>query len=141
LPWDLWTFLFGLVGALAVLVPPMLWLGRRIRALSMFSDERFSHFLDDWFGEDARPGFVARPGVPERLENVETRLGTVEHQTAQLQRNGGSHLADAIDKLVRDADQRAGNVERLARIEGILSGRGAPSAAAVVVTPPPDRAG
>lgn len=107
MPWDLWTFLFGLIGALAVLAPPMLWISRRIRALSTFSDPRLAHFLDDWFGEPERPGFPARPGVPERLGKVEARLGTVEGDTRQLKRNGGSHLADAVDRIERLLDDHA----------------------------------
>lgn len=105
--WD-WDFVFGLVGALVVLAPPMLWLMRRIRALSLFSDPRFSHFLDDWFGEPQRPGFLARPGVPERLGQVEERLGQVEQDTRQLQRNGGAHLADAVARIEASLQQRGG---------------------------------
>lgn len=125
--WDLWNFLFGLVGSLGVLGAPMLWLARRIRALSMFSDPRFQHFLDDWFGEGARPGFPGRPGIPERLAAVEER-------TAQLTPNGGSHLADKIAGLVRDSEDRRGNAEVLARIEGLLAG--ASQHTTVTVTPP-----
>lgn len=33
--------------------------------------KRLAHFLDDWFGEEARPGVAARPGVMERLERLE----------------------------------------------------------------------
>ena len=32
---------------------------------------RMQHFLDDWFGEEARDGIPARPGVMERLESLE----------------------------------------------------------------------
>lgn len=32
---------------------------------------RMHHFLDDWFGEEARDGIPARPGVMERLESLE----------------------------------------------------------------------
>jgi hypothetical protein len=125
--WDLWTFIFGLIGALGVLGAPMLWLSRRIRALSIFSDPRFAHFLDDWFGEQVRPGFPGRPGIPERLARVEER-------TRQLTPNGGSHLADKIAHLVRDADARSSNTEVLARIEGLLSAHGQQTT--VTVTPP-----
>jgi hypothetical protein len=103
--WDLWTFLFGLVGALSVVIPSFiamaLWISRRMRALSMFSDPRLQHFLDDWFGEKARPGFPGRPGIPERLEKVEL-------DTAQLQRNGGAHLADAVARIERHLQTQGG---------------------------------
>lgn len=52
---------------------------------------RIDHFMDDWFGEPARPGVAARPGVMERLCSVER----------QLTPNGGnSHtLADGVVRL------------------------------------------
>lgn len=92
-------FVFGLVGALVALGAPLAWVARRIRRLSLFSDDRLVHFLDDWFGESERPGFAARPGVPERLAKVEERLAGVEDDTRQLQRNGGAHLADTIARI------------------------------------------
>lgn len=39
---------------------------------------RVGHFLDDWFGEDAREGHPATPGVMERLEAIEHRLDSLE---------------------------------------------------------------
>lgn len=122
--WDFWTFVFGLVGALSVLTPPMFWLAKRIRSLSVFSDPRFSHFLDDWFGEPARPGFAGREGVPERLSKVET-------MTKQLGPNGGSHLADKITKL---AQERSSDAATLARIEGFISGLGAGAGGTTIST-------
>lgn len=90
--WDLWTFVFGMIGAVATLAPLIVYLARRIRAVSVFSDPRLQTFLDDWVGRPARPGFPAQPGIPERLAKVET-------DTAQLQRNGGSTVADAIARM------------------------------------------
>lgn len=121
---DIWTFLFGLISALATLAPLAFWLARRIRALSVFSDPRFSHFLDDWFGEAARPGFPGREGVPARLAKV-------EELTKQLGPNGGSHLADKITTLAAD---RASDAAAIARIEGYISGlRSQPAAAQNVI--------
>lgn len=39
---------------------------------------RISHFLDDWFGEEARDGQPARPGVMERLEALEASVASLE---------------------------------------------------------------
>lgn len=57
---------------------------------------RIDVFLDDWYGEPARPGQPARPGVPERLEAIENRVGRVE---TQLRPNGGSTLRDAVARI------------------------------------------
>ena len=65
---------------------------------------RVVHFLDDWQGEEARPGQDRRPGMMERLAIVEER-------TEQLQRNGGSSVADAIERIeriVRDSARAEG---------------------------------
>ncbi|MFJ5890259.1 hypothetical protein [Streptomyces californicus] len=48
---------------------------------------RVDHFMDDWMGEDERPGVPARPGVIERLSRV-------EHE---LYPNSGGSLRDAVD--------------------------------------------
>lgn len=36
-------------------------------------------FLDDWFGEPARPGHDGTPSFPERMAEVERRAASVEH--------------------------------------------------------------
>lgn len=50
---------------------------------------RFRDFLDDWGGEDARPG------VPERL-GVMARLDRIEHE---LHPNSGKSLRDQTNRL------------------------------------------
>jgi hypothetical protein len=50
---------------------------------------RVVHFLDDWFGEPARPGQEARPGIPDRI-------AAIEHQ---LRPNGGKTLRDRVDVI------------------------------------------
>ena len=89
---------FGAIGATAVLAPGLLWIIARLKRITMFSDPRLGHFLDDWFGEDARPGFVARPGIPERLAEVEK----------QLHADGGTSLRDAINRI----EARVERIER-----------------------------
>lgn len=51
---------------------------------------RWQQFLDDWFGEPARPGQKARPGAMERLGQLET--------------NGGLSLRDSVDRIERKLD-------------------------------------
>ncbi|WP_433415008.1 hypothetical protein ACQP1V_36200 [Microtetraspora malaysiensis] len=72
-----------------------------IRFLKRLSDD-----LDDWRGEQERPGVPERPGVMKRLASIETRQGTIE---AQLHPNGGSSLRDAVNRT----DKRSERLEQL----------------------------
>jgi len=48
---------------------------------------RFGHALDDIVGEPARPGVDARPGLVERMANVEKHLSAgFDGHTARLER-------------------------------------------------------
>lgn len=49
---------------------------------------KINHFVDDMTGEEARPGFPARPGLFQRLDSI-------EHE---LHPNSGKSLRDAIDQ-------------------------------------------
>ncbi|MFI6317267.1 hypothetical protein ACIBG8_07100 [Nonomuraea sp. NPDC050556] len=68
-------------GALGLLARALTSLARRLR--------RLSHFLDDWNGEEARPGVPFRPGFAERVALIE----------AELKPNHGSSLRDAINRV------------------------------------------
>ncbi len=78
-----------IAGAVAAVVGTGLLLGRVIgrplRKLSRDNDE----FREDWYGQGARSGVEARPGVMERLHGIEK----------ELRPNGGSTLRDAIIRL------------------------------------------
>ncbi|MEU7093041.1 hypothetical protein [Kitasatospora aureofaciens] len=50
--------------------------------------------VDDWHGEEARPGVPGRPGLMERVGGIEDRLTAVEHE---LYPNSGASLRDAVD--------------------------------------------
>lgn len=45
--------------------------------------------LEDWYGEAARPGVRARPGVMERLASIDDQMKT----------NGGGSLRDAVTRI------------------------------------------
>lgn len=49
---------------------------------------------EDWKGEEARPGVQRRPGVMERLSDI-------EHQ---LKPNGGGSIRDRIDRVSRQLE-------------------------------------
>lgn len=80
--------------ALGMLVTAAGWTWRRVWRLL----RRLGEFLDDWRGEDARPGVPRRPGVPERVERIERRLGTVE---AEMKPDHGASMRDAVDRVER----------------------------------------
>ena len=46
-------------------------------------------FMDDWAGEEARPGRDRVPGVMERLNEID----------GQLKNNGGSSVKDSVDRI------------------------------------------
>lgn len=84
--------------------------------------KKIVHFFDDYFGEEERPGFSARPGFSERLEKIEekldhvdTRFDTVELNISSIKKelypNSGSSLRDAVDKLVARQEEWDG-IER-----------------------------
>jgi hypothetical protein len=58
--------------------------------------KRFIHFLDDYFGEEERPGFSGRPGMQERLRIIEMEI---EHISYEMKPNSGSSIKDAINRI------------------------------------------
>lgn len=63
---------------------------------------RAGQFLDDWYGEDSRPGVPARPGVMERLGTLEDGLRSVHHEVTP---NSGKSLRDAVDRANERLEQ------------------------------------
>lgn len=57
------TSAVGTVAGMAALIAPRL--------------RRLNYIFDDWNGEAARPGVPRRPGVMERLEQIEEKLNTM----------------------------------------------------------------
>ncbi len=57
---------------------------------------RAGEFFDDWNGELARPGFDARPGIPERIARLEAASILTQ---AQLHTNGGLSLRDQTNRI------------------------------------------
>jgi hypothetical protein len=82
---------------------------------------RTSHFLDDYFGEPARDGLPARPGVMARLAQHESIL---EKLFAETQPNGGSSLHDVLSRTERAVDEiRSEQVKMRARMEQLETQR------------------
>lgn len=60
---------------------------------------QISRFLDDWYGRENDPH---RPGIRSRLEDVETQVKQVHHQTHV---NGGGSLKDAVNRIEAKVDE------------------------------------
>jgi hypothetical protein len=78
-----------------------------------------NHFLEDWNGEEERPGVAARPGMMVRMGNIEdSQKATETHQTKadtffekygpiidkldhEMHPNSGSSMADAVNRTER----------------------------------------
>lgn len=74
--------------AISVLTRGVKWMLKTWRKLG--------DFLEDWNGEEARPGHARQPGIPERLSTLEADLAAVK---AQVSPNGGGSLLDKVDKI------------------------------------------
>jgi hypothetical protein len=60
---------------------------------------RIVRLLDDYFGEPAREGVPARPGVMLRLRSVEDSLA---HIVTEVNPNGGKSLRDIVNRTASD---------------------------------------
>lgn len=67
---------------------------------------RVDEFVDDWNGTVPRPGVAGRPGVMARLDGIERRLRSVEHE---LHPNSGGSLRDAVDRVDARTQQLTDN--------------------------------
>lgn len=58
--------------------------------------KRFIHFLDDYFGEEARPGFEGRPGMQERMRIIEEEIKCISFE---MKPNHGTSIKDAVNRI------------------------------------------
>jgi hypothetical protein len=86
--------------------------------------DKWEDFMSDWAGEESRPGVDRKPGVMERLYEID----------GQLKNNGGSSVKDAVDRIeinvneikdrtdqidlrLKDGDKRFDQIEK--RLKGL----------------------
>ena len=86
---------------LAAVVTAITAIGYGIHKVSILT-KRFIHFLDDYFGEEERPGFDGRPGLQERLRIIEMQ---VDHISYEMRPNSGTSIKDAVGRIEKRLDQ------------------------------------
>jgi hypothetical protein len=64
--------------------------------------KRFIHFLDDYFGEEERPGFEGRPGLQERLKFMEEEIACISFE---MRPNHGTSIKDAVARIEQRLDK------------------------------------
>jgi hypothetical protein len=64
--------------------------------------KRFIHFLDDYFGEEERPGFDGRPGMQERLKLIELEIECISFE---MKPNHGTSIKDAINRIEKRLEE------------------------------------
>ena len=78
---------------------------------------RIVRLVDDYFGEPARDGVPARPGVMLRLKSVEDSVQQIVRETTP---NGGKSLRDTVNRTALDvADVKDGVLKLTGRVEQI----------------------
>ena len=85
----------GLITILGALVASARWTYRQIRSLQ--------DLLEDWHGEQARPGVPGRLGVMERLNRIEK---TVNSAAFNSQPNHGTSAYDEHTRLLKEILER-----------------------------------
>lgn len=101
--WNLqiWIGIGVVGGAIISIITLATLVGKPLRRLSRQNDE----FREDWYGEPARPGRDAIPGVPERLSRIETELsasGSVRESIVRIETRLDEHIRSHPDPKSED---------------------------------------
>lgn len=77
---DQWQLLGTVLGVVVAAIAAFEGIRRAIVMPLVRLVRKFTQFFEDWFGEDARPGFARRPGVKEELATLreEQKLMAIE---------------------------------------------------------------
>lgn len=99
---------------IGALVAALIGIIKAVRAVSGFF-EKFDKFFGDWYGEDARPGFEARPGVLTRLHSLEDFRG----ETTSLLRDIKSEVAKTQQQVIKELNRNGGSSTKDAAYEAM----------------------
>ncbi|WP_160051301.1 hypothetical protein [Nocardiopsis sp. FR26] len=102
------------IGGVAALITgiTVITVGARKAAVNLVRFVRRTvHLVDDLVGEPERPGVEGRPGVMERLAQIEDRLSDVEHE---VKHNNGTSLKDSAKRTEDTVKELADRVDKLA---------------------------
>ena len=85
----------GLITIVATLLAVGRWTYRQFKSLECL--------LEDWHGEDARPGVPGRLGVMERLDNIERKVNSAAFNSRP---NHGTSAFDEHTRLLNQILER-----------------------------------
>lgn len=83
-----WTAVGAIAGLVLALLAVARLVGKPLGKLSRQNDE----FRDDWYGQPARPGVPAQPGMMERVSNIEHKLDTLPERIARVEQRLDDHV-------------------------------------------------
>lgn len=99
--WDVAYYVIGAAGAIVAVITGMVYAFRHLR----HKLRRIGQFLDDWNGEEARPGVSRRLGVMERLESYDTMLAAIKKEitfdSGQSLKDVAVQARDGVEELRR----------------------------------------
>lgn len=93
-----WVAIGVVLGVILSAIALVTYVGKPLRRLARQNDE----FREDWYGEPARPGREAIPGVPERLARIETEMssnGSVRESIVRIETRLEEHIRMHPDAL------------------------------------------
>lgn len=93
----LWYYLAGIAAGLGAVGLFLKWIWSTVRP----PVKSHLQFLEDWHGEDARPGVPAKPGMMVRVQNLED---VVEHLKAEVTLNHGGSMKDQVVAMRKQID-------------------------------------
>lgn len=91
----------------------LLWMFRHLWRMV----RRITRFLDDFFGEPAREGLPAKPGVMARLASVETIAQKV---AAEMTVDHGGSMRDAVNATAADVTMMKADIAHIKKEQGRL---------------------